>query len=209
MGQNEATDIIFFNDGSIIQGQIIDQQTGESITVKDENGNDHVYEWASLLKYTFKGEYVYTQLAEAKENKNSAYFEKQKNEYSAFGIGIGNAYGALGFQFQIRTGKIMGAGMHFGAGFIPGGKTFKQSFAFKVGAKFYYYKPLFIDLAYGTGAIDSRGNTYNGLSMLIGGDFIFTKVVGLNAGIGLSKDDDRYYPTFELGLLLKFNNKKK
>ncbi|MCK5775144.1 MAG: hypothetical protein KAH25_03155, partial [Bacteroidales bacterium] len=173
IGQNQTTDIIYFKDGSILQGEIISQQIEENITVKNENGVENTYEWDTILKYTFKGKFVYTEIAKSKETKKSAYFEKQKNEYGAFGIGVGSSYGAIGFQYQIRTGKTLGAGMHFGVGYVPKLTAKSQAtIAFKVGAKFYYYKPLFIDIAFGTVAVTQYGNPYLGVSMLVGGDFI-------------------------------------
>ena len=212
IGQNQTTDIIYFKDGSILQGEIISQQIEENITVKNENGVENTYEWDTILKYTFKGKFVYTEIAKSKETKKSAYFEKQKNEYGAFGIGVGSSYGAIGFQYQIRTGKTLGAGMHFGVGYVPKLTAKSQAtIAFKVGAKFYYYKPLFIDIAFGTVAVTQYGNPYLGVSVLVGGDFIFSRNLGLNIGIGASKSkyDDYLYPSYELGLLIKFNTKKK
>lgn len=212
IGQTQSSDIIYLKDGSIIQAQIIDQEIEKDITVKDEKGFETTYEWNDIIKYTFKGKFIFTESAKSKENKNAAYFERHKNEYTALGIGVGSSYGAIGFQFQIRTGKTLGMGMHFGAGVIPvsSSKMSQPAFAFKVGAKFYYYKPLFIDIAFGTVAVNQYGSTYLGVTMLLGGDFIFTKHIGLNTGIGFSKSkyDDDLYPTFELGLLIKFSSKK-
>ena len=211
MSQSQDSDIIYLKDGSIVQAQIIEQQEEKNIKVKDENGIETTYEWNDIIKYTFKGKFVFTDPEKSKKNKNSAYFENHKNEYSAIGIGMGSSYGALGVQFQIRTGRILGMGMHFGAGIIPimSSKMSQLAFAFKVGAKFYYYKPLFIDIALGTVAVNEYGGTYLGITMLVGGDFILSEHIGINAGIGLSRSkyDDYFYPTFEFGVLIKFSSK--
>jgi len=147
---------------------------------------------------------------EKEKQKQSPYLERGDNDYAALGVGFGNAYGGIGGQFQIRGGKTLGFGLHLGAGFIPGTNNgFESSFGWNGGVKFYYFKALFLDVTYGVVTLTSYGNTGKGPSLLLGGDFILSKRVGLNVAAGMSRYSDEYGFTMDLGLLIKLPHQKK
>jgi len=146
---------------------------------------------------------------DAEKEKQLPYLERGDNDYAALGIGFGNAYGGIGGQFQIRGGKMIGFGLHLGAGYFPSpNQGFQSSFGWTAGAKFYYFKALFLNVTYGVVALTSYGNTGNGPSLLLGGDFIFTKRVGLNVAAGVSRYSGENGFTMDLGLLIKLKSNK-
>lgn len=141
--------------------------------------------------------------------KSKYPIKDRKYAYSALGVGFGNAYGVLGFQFQFRDGKTFGFGGHLGGGVIPRiGEMNKISFGFSAGVKIFVYKPLYFDVTYGVVGV-SQYSILLGPSVLTGADLFFGKTVGLNLAGGLSFYQDEIAPTFDFGLLIKLPSQKK
>ncbi|NPD44589.1 MULTISPECIES: hypothetical protein [unclassified Lentimicrobium] len=207
--QESNTDTIFLNDGTIIHAKVLKQKLGKSITYKSENGSITVISWKDIQKYYIDNKLTITKDTDPKTIKKKSYLDKGYNEYAAFGLGIGNAYGGLGAHLQIRGGKTLGFGGHFGAGYLPGINGGNNSFGWNIGAKFYYFKYLFIDLTYGVVGFSDWGHTVLGPSVLIGGDFIFSEHIGLNVAVGASKYNKYQGATLDLGLLIKLSSPKK
>ncbi len=136
------------------------------------------------------------------------YIRTRKNAYGAIGIGAGNAYGGLGFQFQFREGNNLGIGGHFGGGVIPRiGDMNKAVFGFNVGVKFYVYRAVFLDFTYGSVGVSGSG-VLLGPSILIGADLFFSRKVGMNIAGGMSYYRKEFAPTLDIGLLLRIPNSK-
>lgn len=201
------SDLIYLNDGSIIKAKITNQNPGNSITYKTKDESHNVVSWDKVLTCYIDQEAAMANINLDEEKKNK-YLEKGKNEYAGIGLGIGSSYGGVGAQFQFRVGKTIGLGGHAGIGLIPEsyGGIMLSNTGWKIGLKFYYFKYLYANVSYGT-----VGTTYyskvNGLSFLLGGDFIFSKHFGLNVGAGVSKYMDEFQGTLDLGLIIKIKSK--
>jgi uncharacterized pyridoxamine 5'-phosphate oxidase family protein len=136
------------------------------------------------------------------------YIRNRKNAYSAFGVGLGNAYGGLGFQFQFRDGYNFGIGGHIGGGIIPRiGEMSKIMFGFNAGVKVYVYRPVFLDLTFGVVGASSYG-VLLGPSVKAGADLFFSNTVGINLAGGLSFFAGEFAPTLDFGLLFKLPGRK-
>lgn len=149
-------------------------------------------------------------MSDSKElnEKNNIPIKDRRYSYSALGIGFGNAYGVLGFQFQFRDGKTLGVGGHLGGGIIPRiGEMNKIAFGFTAGVKFFVYKPIYLDVTYGVVGV-SQYSVLLGPSALAGADLFFGKTVGLNVADGLSLYRGEVAPTLDLGLLIKLPGRK-
>lgn len=208
--QESYTDTISLNNGSFLNAKILKQKPGKSITYKTQSGSITTIRWDDIQRYHTDNKLTITENYTSISIKKKSYLEKGYNEYMAFGLGYGNAYGGLGAQLQFRGGKTMGFGAHFGAGYIPSTlQRQSNSFGWKIGGKLYCYKYLFIDITYGVVAVSEGGQTGIGPSFLTGGDFIFTKNIGLNVAIGISKYGNDYSSSFDIGLLIKLSSPKK
>lgn len=208
--QETYTDTIYLNDGSILNAKVLKQKLGKYITYKTESGSITTIRWEDIKKYHTDHKLIITENYSPISIKKKSYLEKGYNEYLAFGLGFGNAYGGLGAQLQIRGGKTIGFGAHFGAGYIPGIKSgYGNSLGWKIGGKLYCYKYLFLDVTYGVVALYKGGQTGVGPSLLIGGDFIFSKYIGLNVAIGISEYGNDYSSTYDFGILIKLPSSKK
>lgn len=206
--QESYTDLIYLYDGTIINAKVLKQNLGKSITYKTESGSITNIRWDDIQKYYIDNKLTTTEDIDPEILKKKSYLEKGYNEYAAFGLGLGNAYGGLGVHLQIRGGKTIGFGGHFGVGFIPGINGWDKSFGWNIGGKIYCYRYLFIDVTYGVVAVYNDGQTGIGPSLLTGGDFIFSKNIGLNIAIGGSKYGGEIGPTFDFGLLIKLSPQK-
>jgi hypothetical protein len=139
------------------------------------------------------------------------YFSRGKNDFNAISAGIGLSHGFGGLLFEHRQGQFQGWGYHAGIGVAPFGTAeHLATINFSAGAKYYYYKGLFIDLQCGTIParkaitvwVDSlkRYNTFDtiriayGPSLLVGWDWLFNRYFGLTFSIGCSVNVTR--PTF-------------
>jgi len=153
------------------------------------------------------------------------FFSRKKNKYYSLAIGYGNAYGGLGIRFQQRFGNKLGFGYHAGVGYFPGQVVDMEPSAwFCSGVKFFWYKAWYINITYGTVArykeeiyywgyhlhsSYEESNLY-GPSFLLGGDWFFNKVFGMNAALGVSLiPDNPYYEqnavaTIDFGFVFKF-----
>ncbi len=134
----------------------------------------------------------------------------EKTTYFALGAGFGRSYGGIGVRAQARFGNKQGFGLHAGLGYNP---TNAGGLCFGVGAKFYYYRWLYINAQVGIVTHDYywdywdyyNPESYFGISILVGGDFYFNNHIGLNAAIGPTIIPDLGVRMgFDLGLIIKF-----
>lgn len=208
--QETYTDTIYLSDGSILNAKVLKQKLGKYITYKTKSGSITTIRWEDIKKYHTDHKLIITENYSPISIKKKSYLEKGYNEYLAFGLGFGNAYGGLGAQLQIRGGKTIGFGAHFGAGYIPKAQNkYGNTLGWKIGAKLYYYKYLYLNATYGVVALYKGGQTGIGPSVLIGGDFIFTKHIGLNVAVGVSKYNEDLGSTYDIGILIKLPSPKK
>lgn len=141
------------------------------------------------------------------------------------GFGIGKSYGGLGgIRFQFRFGGIVGAGIHFGAGYFP-----NAPLGISAGLKFYAYKGLYLNAQFGTVGVqdeysfsstrtgmwqystkrESTGSSVvYGSSFLVGEDIMFGKKknLGVNVAAGVAAPFDHTLTSvaIDLGFLIKF-----
>jgi len=159
------------------------------------------------------------------------YFSKGKNDFNALSIGIGQSHGFGGIMFEHRWGQIQGWGYHAGIGVAPfGSAEHMATVNFSAGAKFYFFKGIFIDLQFGTiptskrvsGWDDTLKQTYYydslriayGPSLLVGCDWLFNRYFGMTFSIGCSVNATR--PGFDpllvavdFGIIGRLPEKKK
>ena len=71
--------------------------------------------------------------------------------FFSFGMGYGNSYGGFGGMIQYINQGDVGVGLHFGAGYFPGGlfNLVGEWPLFAGGLKIYYWKYMFVDLQFG------------------------------------------------------------
>jgi len=145
--------------------------------------------------------------AEARKAKGSS---GEKTSYFALGAGFGRSYGGIGVKAQARFGKKQGFGLHAGLGYNP---TNAGGLCFGVGAKFFYYRWLYINAQVGIVTHEYywdywdyyNPESYFGISILAGGDFFFNDHIGLNAAIGPTIIPDHGVRMgFDLGIVFKF-----
>jgi hypothetical protein len=148
------------------------------------------------------------------------YFKYKKNTYGSISFGYGNSYGGFGLRLQGRFGRLLGFGIHGGVGYFPfnGGGVLASG-----GLKFFYYKGMYLNGQYGLIGVETHQtysnynghssysyskSTLQGLSILIGGDWIFGRHVGINAAVGYSKVFNSLLMgstiAIDLGLNIKF-----
>lgn len=134
----------------------------------------------------------------------------EKTTYFALGAGFGRSYGGIGMRAQARFGKKQGFGLHAGLGYNPSNAG---GVCFGVGAKFFYYRWLYINAQVGIVTYDYywdywdyyNPESYFGISILAGGDFFFNDHIGMNAAIGPTIIPDlNVRMGFDLGFIFKF-----
>ncbi len=164
------------------------------------------------------------------------YFSNGKNEYYSLSMGIGQSHGFLGVRFQHRWGGLQGWGYHAGIGISPFGTSeHPVTLNFSAGGKFFFYKGWFLGVQFGTFAIQKMKeytpvdtskihnyhNNYHddirtacGPSIMVGGDWLFSRYFGITGDLGVSFNVSR--PGFEatmvavdLGFIYRFPGKKK
>lgn len=205
-------DIIYLKDNTTIQAEV-KQATLEFIKyVKYNDMDDAEYTIAAntVLKIVFSNGYTreYATEITAKPVEKS-----EKDNYFALAAGLGRSYGGIGIRAQGRFGKKQGFGLHAGVGY---NLSDAGGVCFGVGAKFFYYRWLYINAQVG---IVSHEEIYNydiyfgesytsdpvfGFSLLTGGDFIFGKHAGLNVAFGPTITGDGVKIGVDLGFVLKF-----
>jgi hypothetical protein len=155
-----------------------------------------------------------------KQQKEDKFYKDKKDSYFSTAIGYGTSYGGFGIRQDFRGGKILGFGLHVGAGYFPfnGG-----GFLISGGAKFYFYKGFYLNFQYGYVGIEQttvdsyNGTTYiheekkytlHGPSFLIGGDWFFGKRFGLNIGAGVTIVENstliKNAGTLDVGFIIKY-----
>jgi len=207
-----AQDLIYLKDNTIIKSEV-KQATLEFVKyVKYNDLDDAEYTIASsnILKIVFSNGYIreYSKEIIAKPEVKS-----ERDNYFALAAGVGRSYGGLGICAQARFGKKQGFGLHGGVGYNP---SDAGGICFGVGAKFFYYRWLYINAQAGIVShnyiyeynyfddnIDSSDPLF-GFSILIGGDFIFGKHAGFNLALGPTITDDGTKLGADLGFVIKF-----
>jgi hypothetical protein len=220
--QNNMQDVVYLKNGSIIRGIIIEQVPNVSIKIQTGDNNIFVFDMGEIERMTKEP----TTKAEFNESQSGEkFFSRKKNKYFSLALGYGNSYGALGIRLQQRFGNKLGFGWHAGVGYFPGQVLdMEPSVWFCGGAKFFWYKAWYIDITYGTVARYKQENYYWGYyydyqseegnlygpSFLLGGDWFFNKVFGMNGALGVSLIPDNLYyeqnavATIDFGFVFKF-----
>ncbi len=207
-----SQDYIYLKDNSIIEAvvQEVNINMVKYTKYSDPEGEVLAISPNALIKIVFSNGYVRDFSGGSKPAKVSS---SEKDSYFALGLGLGRSYGGMGLRVQGRFGKKQGFGLHGGFGFNP---AHAGGASFGVGAKFFYYKGLYINAQIGQIGIDSYdyydsywGWEYYedevfGFSILAGGDFFFGDHLGLNVAIGPTIADDGVRLGFDIGFLFKF-----
>jgi hypothetical protein len=220
--QNNLEDVIYLKNGSVIKGIIIEQVPNVSIKIQTVDKNIFAFKMEEIERMTKE---PVTNDRYSFSNSGEKFFMNKKNKYFSVGVGYGNSYGGLGLRLQQRFGNKLGFGWHAGVGYFPGQVLdMEPSVWFCGGAKFFWYKAWYINITYGTvarykqeqyywgyyyGYQSEEGNLY-GPSFMLGGDWFFNKVFGMNGALGVSVlPDNPYYmqnavATIDFGFIFKF-----
>ena len=204
-----SQDYIYLKDNSIIEAvvQEVNINMVKYTKYSDPEGEVFAISPNALIKIVFSNGYVRDFSGGSKTAKVSS---NEKDSYFALGAGFGRSYGGIGIRAQGRFGKKQGFGLHGGVGFNP----FRNSgVCFGVGAKFFYYRGLYINAQ--VGAVyydyyydywdDYEDRAFLGISILAGGDFFFGDHAGLNVAIGPTIVPDAEVELgFDLGFIFKF-----
>ncbi|MCK5169968.1 MAG: hypothetical protein KAQ75_08815 [Bacteroidales bacterium] len=205
-----SQDYIYLKDNSIIEAvvQEVNINMVKYTKYSDPEGEVFAISPNALIKIVFSNGYVRDFSGGSSPKKVSS---SEKDSYFALGAGFGRSYGGIGIRAQARFGKKQGFGLHAGVGYNPvewGG------ICFGVGAKFFYYRWLYINAQAGIVShdiyydywfdYDHYGDPIFGLSILTGGDFFFGNHVGLNVALGPTITGDGIKLGFDLGFVFKF-----
>ncbi len=198
-----SQDYIYLKDNSIIE--VVVQEVNINMVkytkYSDPEGEVLAISPNALIKIVFSNGYVRDFSGESSPSRVSS---SEKDSYFALGAGFGRSYGGIGIRAQGRFGKKQGFGLHGGVGFNPV-KT--GGVCFGIGAKFFYYRWLYINAQLGAVYYDYyyEDQAFLGISILAGGDFFFGDHVGLNVAIGPTiVPDDELTLGFDLGFVFKF-----
>ena len=202
-----SQDYIYLKDNSIIEAvvQEVNINMVKYTKYSDPEGEVLAISPNALIKIVFSNGYVRDFSGGASPAKVSS---SEKDSYFALGAGFGRSYGGIGIRAQGRFGKKQGFGLHGGVGYNP---TNIGGVCFGLGAKFFFYRWLYINAQVGTVYWDywvldpSDDVAYGGISILAGGDFFFGDHVGLNVAIGPTiVPNDELTLGFDLGFIFKF-----
>lgn len=204
-----SQDYIYLKDNSIIEAvvQEVNINMVKYTKYSDPEGEVFAISPNALIKIVFSNGYVRDFSGGSKPAKVSS---NEKDSYFALGAGFGRSYGGIGIRAQGRFGKKQGFGIHGGVGYNP---TNAGGLCFGVGAKFFYYRWLYINAQAGIVSHDSYYDWYDGysygdpifgLSILTGGDFFFGKHAGFNVALGPTITGDGIKMGFDLGFVFKF-----
>jgi hypothetical protein len=210
-----SQDYIYLKDNSIIEAVVQEVNIEMVKYTKYSDPEGEVYGIApnALIKIVFSNGYVRDFSGGSKSAKVSS---SERDSYFALGAGFGRSYGGIGIRAQGRFGKKQGFGLHAGVGYNP----FKAGgLCFGVGAKFFYYRWLYLNVQAGNVFHEDyydyywddyyNKQSYFGISILVGGDFFFGDHVGLNVAIGPTFVPDANLDEvinlgFDLGFVFKF-----
>ncbi|MBU2652089.1 MAG: hypothetical protein KKA81_14260 [Bacteroidetes bacterium] len=201
-----AQDVIFMKNGDKIKSKIL-EITKETIKYKDfdfQDGPVRNIDKSDVSKVIYEN---------GKEESIISSEGSYNGKYTMLGSGLGMSYGIIGVRFQQRFGKNVGFGYHAGLGYLPGGPTANLSFS--IGAKFFPWRSLYVDLQFGIIGWEYQNDTKEdvnqlGISMLTGGDWLFgnSSRFGINFGIGFSyhftSKDYTVTPAGDLGFIIRF-----
>ena len=200
-----SQDYIYLKDNSIIEAvvQEVNIEMVKYTKYTDPEGEVYGISPNALIKIVFSNGYVREFSGGSKPAKVSS---SERDSYFALGAGFGRSYGGIGIRAQGRFGKKQGFGLHGGVGYNP---TNIGGVCFGLGAKFFYYRWLYINGQVGIVSHEDFGNqSFFGISILTGGDFFFGDHVGLNVAIGPTFIPDTPYDGvrlgFDLGFVFKF-----
>jgi len=209
-----AQDYIYLKDNTVIEAVVkaVNVELIKYTKFSNPEGEEFVVSPETVLKIVFSNGYV-REFAKSEPAKKEVGERSEKDNYFALAAGFGRSYGGIGIRAQGRFGRNQGLGIHGGVGFNP---VDAGGVCFGVGAKFFYYKWLYINAQVGivshkeTYVYDFFGDSnYDtesvfGFSLLTGGDFVFGKHAGFNIAIGPSITGDGVKLGFDLGFVLKF-----
>ncbi len=212
-----AQDIIYKRSGDTICAQVI-EISDKIIKYKAvENPDDTIRSISTYDVYSIKykdGKEI--NFKSKRPNRDRFFLDHKDTYYYSGAVGFGQSYGGIGLRFQGRIGRTLGFGYHCGLGMLPpsGGHSASLSsiIFFSVGAKFFYYRALYLDVQYGSVGryqTGSESKVFFGPSFLIGGDWFFGDKFGLNVAAGVAmnatlKHEQLAAPTFDIGFLFKF-----
>lgn len=209
-GISFAQDILYLKNNTTIEAVVQEANINfvKYTKFSNPNGEEYTVNADQILKIVFSNGYVREYNESPK--KMSAGSDNPKDSYFALAAGFGRSYGGIGLRAQGRFGRRQGFGVHAGIGYNPANYG---GVCFGLGAKFFYYKWLYINTQIG---IVTHVQNYDywdgyfesepvfGFSFLTGGDFIFGKHAGLNAAIGPTITGDGVKLGFDLGFVFKF-----
>jgi hypothetical protein len=211
-----SQDRIYLKDYSIIEA-VVKDVTGYMIKYakfSDPNGDVLAITLDEVAKIIYENGNVreFSKNAWKKEGTSGS----ERDSYFALAAGFGRSYGGIGIQAQGRFGKKQGFGLHGGVGLNP---LRNSGVCFGIGAKFFYYRWLYINAQVGAVYWDEvsyyweymneweySDQSFFGISILAGGDFFFGDHVGLNVAIGPTfiPDASEYNSSVALGIDLGF-----
>ncbi|MFO7829491.1 MAG: hypothetical protein R6V23_12770 [Bacteroidales bacterium] len=207
-----AQDIIHLKNNTTIEAVVQEANINfvKYTKFSDPEGEEFTVNADQVVKIVFSNGYVREYAESSSPKKTSSVSDNPKDSYFALAAGFGRSYGGIGLRAQGRFGRRQGFGVHAGVGYNPanyGGACFG------LGAKFFYYKGLYINAQIGIVTHDQSYDYWDGyyesepvfgFSFLTGGDFIFGKHAGLNAAIGPTITGDGIKLGFDLGFVFKF-----
>ena len=188
---------LYLNNGKKVNCKILEGNTNEFITVKTMSGETQIYTQDEIKGVGKFGDSKMTQL---EKGSTDAFFAYHRNQYVAFGLGFGFAYGAAGAQFHARFGGNIGFGVHIGAGYMPELGESDSFFLYNLGVKLYLYRAVYVDFNYGV-----LGDGIVGPGLKLGGDLFVSKHFGINiAGGWVFPKSYGTHTTFDIGVFVKF-----
>ena len=205
-----SQDYIYLKDNTIIEAVVkeVNIEMIKYAKYTDPDGEVFAISPNALIKIVFSNGYVRDFSGGASPARVSS---SERDNYFALAVGVGRSYGGVGLRAQGRFGKIQGFGVHAGLGYNP---SWGGGACFGLGAKFFYYRWLYINAQAGIVShdiyYDYWDDYYNysdpvfGISILTGGDFIFGKHAGFNVAFGPTITDGGIRAGFDLGFVFKF-----
>lgn len=203
IGQDIAFDNVFLKNRQIFSGEIIEIKKQEYVLIQTNEFGIIKVNYADISKITYK------------VNMDDSFFKKHGHDYISFALGTGLSYGGIGFRFQPRNGRKMGAAFFVGIGMNTINRDIyksKKVLGVSLGAKFFPYKWYYISSGVIFNILES-GSTSQSLFAMAGFDYAINNNFGVNAGIGLHSHDDYIlgtgYFAIECGFFYKIEGLKK
>jgi hypothetical protein len=172
---NDFHEMIYLRNRDMIVGEIV-SDSSDNITLRLPNKSEIGIARKDIERIAPSGD---------------KFFQRSHNRYTSFGFGFGNGYGGIGVKFQQRRGGEMGFAYHLGLGLQFDLFIGEPIIRYNAGIKWYYYRNLYLDLAYGflyrKQIPRSEIEVYN-YYISLGTDLFIKRNFGFNVSLGIAPE---------------------